>query len=352
MDKVKVIMCGLGAMGSGMAKMILDKKGIEIVAAIDSNENKIGKDLGEVLGINSDLKVIVSGNFEETINKTNADIVILAIDSFVKNVYPYIKHIVLNKINCITIAEEMAYPYTADKALAEDMNKLAKENNVTILGTGVNPGFVLDTLIITLSAACRKVQSITASRVNDLSPFGTTVMKTQGVGTTVEDFEKGIKDGTIVGHIGFKQSIPMIAKALGIEIDEIIETREPIVSNTYRETPYVKVEPGMVAGCAHIGYGMRNGKPVITLEHPQQIHPESEGVDTGDYIFIKGDPDMHLSIKPETPGGIGTMAVAVNMIPQVIASSAGLKTMVDLPIPHAIENGFNDAVKYYKEGDM
>lgn len=352
MDKVKVIMCGLGAMGSGMAKMILDKNGIEIVAAIDSNENKIGKDLGEVLGINSDLKVIVSGNFEETINKTNADIVILAIDSFVKNVYPYIKHIVLNKINCITIAEEMAYPYTADKSLAEDMNKLAKENNVTILGTGVNPGFVLDTLIITLSAACRKVQSITASRVNDLSPFGTTVMKTQGVGTTVEDFEKGIKDGTIVGHIGFKQSIPMIAKALGIEIDEIIETREPIVSNTYRETPYVKVEPGMVAGCAHIGYGMRNGKPVITLEHPQQIHPESEGVDTGDYIFIKGDPDMHLSIKPETPGGIGTMAVAVNMIPQVIASSAGLKTMVDLPIPHAIENGFNDAVKYYKEGDI
>lgn len=352
MDKVKVIMCGLGAMGSGMAKMILDKNGIEIVAAIDSNENKIGKYLGEVLGINSDLKVIVSGNFEETINKTNADIVILAIDSFVKNVYPYIKHIVLNKINCITIAEEMAYPYTADKSLAEDMNKLAKENNVTILGTGVNPGFVLDTLIITLSAACRKVQSITASRVNDLSPFGTTVMKTQGVGTTVEDFEKGIKDGTIVGHIGFKQSIPMIAKALGIEIDEIIETREPIVSNTYRETPYVKVEPGMVAGCAHIGYGMRNGKPVITLEHPQQIHPESEGVDTGDYIFIKGDPDMHLSIKPETPGGIGTMAVAVNMIPQVIASSAGLKTMVDLPIPHAIENGFNDAVKYYKEGDI
>ncbi len=352
MDKVKVIMCGLGAMGSGMAKMILDKNGIEIVAAIDSNEKKIGKDLGEVLGINSDLKVIVSGNFEETINKTNADIVILAIDSFVKNVYPYIKHIVLNKINCITIAEEMAYPYTADKSLAEDMNKLAKENNVTILGTGVNPGFVLDTLIITLSAACRKVQSITASRVNDLSPFGTTVMKTQGVGTTVEDFEKGIKDGTIVGHIGFKQSIPMIAKALGIEIDEIIETREPIVSNTYRETPYVKVEPGMVAGCAHIGYGMRNGKPVITLEHPQQIHPESEGVDTGDYIFIKGDPDMHLSIKPETPGGIGTMAVAVNMIPQVIASSAGLKTMVDLPIPHAIENGFNDAVKYYKEGDI
>jgi 4-hydroxy-tetrahydrodipicolinate reductase len=143
----------------------------------------------------------------------------------------------------------------------------------------------------------------------------------------------------------------MVAKALGIEIDEIVETREPIISNTHRETPYVKVEPGMVAGCAHKGYGMKNGKAVITLEHPQQIYPQSEGVDTGDYIFIKGDPDLRLSIKPETPGGIGTMAVAVNMIPQVIASAPGLKTMIDLQLPHAVENSFAEAVKYYKEGD-
>jgi 4-hydroxy-tetrahydrodipicolinate reductase len=351
MENVKVIVCGLGAMGSGMARMLLQKKGIEIVGAIDSYEGKIGKDLGEVLGLDNNLSLKVSGDFNRSIVENKADIVILAIDSFVKNVFPYIKHIVKNKMNCITIAEEMAYPYTADRFLAEEMDELAKANGVTILGTGVNPGFVLDTLIITLSAACRKVHSITASRVNDLSPFGTTVMKTQGVGATVEEFESGIKDGSIVGHIGFQQSIPMIAKALGLEIDEIIETREPIISNTHRETPYVKVEPGMVAGCSHIGYGMKSGKAVITLEHPQQIHPESEGVDTGDYIYIKGDPDMHLSIKPETPGGIGTMAVAVNMIPQVIASPPGLKTMMDLPIPHAVENSFSDAVRYYKEGD-
>ncbi|MCM0648785.1 2,4-diaminopentanoate dehydrogenase [Clostridium swellfunianum] len=351
MENVKIIICGLGAMGCGIAKMLLDKKGISIIACIDNNSNKVGKDLGEVLGLQENLSIDISNNFNKTIKETKADIVILAIDSFIKNIYPYIKTIVENKMNCITIAEEMAYPYTADEDLAKDLDRLAKENGVSILGTGVNPGFVLDTLIITLSAACRRVQSICASRVNDLSPFGTTVMRSQGVGTTVEKFENGISDGSIVGHVGFRQSIPMIAKALGIEIDDIIETREPIISNTYRETPYVKVEPGMVAGCSHTGYGMKNGKAVITLEHPQQIHPGSEGVDTGDYIYIKGDPDMHLSIKPETPGGIGTIAVAVNMIPQVIASMPGLKTMVDLPLPHALENSFAEAVKYYKEGD-
>ncbi|WP_138203162.1 2,4-diaminopentanoate dehydrogenase [Haloimpatiens lingqiaonensis] len=347
MSKVKVISWGLGAMGSGMAKMLLEKKDVEIVAAVDMAPFKIGRDLGEVLDIGKKLNVNVSDDFSK-IKHIEADVVILAIDSFVKNVFPCIKQIVESKKNCITIAEEMAYPYEEHKELAEEMDRLAKENGVTILGTGVNPGFVLDTMIITLSAACRKVHSISASRVNDLSPFGLTVMKTQGVGTTLQEFEEGIKNGSIVGHIGFKQSIPMIAKALGLEIDEIVETREPIISNTYRETHCIKVEPGMVAGCCHVAYGKKNGKTVITLEHPQQINPQSEGVDTGDYIHIKGDADLDLCIKPETPGGIGTMAMAVNTIPLVISSKPGLKTMIDLPLPHAIENSFVEQIKYYR----
>ncbi|WP_392486472.1 2,4-diaminopentanoate dehydrogenase [Haloimpatiens sp. FM7315] len=347
MDKVKVICWGLGAMGSGMAKMLLTKKDVEIVGAIDSAPSKIGKDLGEILGCEGYLNVKVQDKFSN-VKDVDAEIVILAIDSFIKNVFPCIKEILESKKNCITIAEEMAYPYEVNKDLSEKINNLAKENQVTILGTGVNPGFVLDTLIITLSAVCRNVKSIKAARINDLSPFGSTVMKTQGVGTTLEEFDKGIKDGTIVGHIGFRQSIPMIAKALGLDIDEIIETREPIISNTYRETSCVKVEPGMVAGCCHVAYGRKNGKNLITLEHPQQINPQSEGVETGDYIDILGDADMHLCINPETPGGIGTMAMAVNMIPLVISSSAGLKTMIDLPIPHAIENSFVEQIKYYR----
>ncbi|MFD3156436.1 2,4-diaminopentanoate dehydrogenase [Haloimpatiens sp. FM7330] len=348
MEKVKVISWGLGAMGSGIAKMLTNKKDVEIVGAVDKAPFKIGKDLGEVLKLGRKMDVEVKSEFKDVIKDNKADIVILAIDSFVKNVFPCIKEIVENKMNCITIAEEMAYPYEVNKELSEEMDRLAKENGVTILGTGVNPGFVLDTLIITLSAACRKVESIRASRINDLSPFGLTVMKTQGVGTTKEEFEKGIKNGTIVGHIGFRQSIPMIAKALGLEIDEIVETREPIISNTYRETSCVKVEPGMVAGCCHIAYGKKDGKNIITLEHPQQIHPQSEGVETGDFIDIKGDSDMHLCINPETPGGIGTMAMAVNMIPLAVSSRAGLKSMIDLPIPHAIENSFVHQINYYK----
>ena len=347
MENVKVIIWGLGAMGTGIAKMILTKKGIEIVGCIDKDPSKLGKDLGDILNVKK-LGMIVSDDAEDLMKKTKADIVILAIGSFIKSVYPAIRIIIENGKNCITIAEEMAYPYIAQKELSDEIHRLAKENNVTILGTGANPGFVLDTLIITLSAGCRNITAIRAERINDLSPFGPTVMKSQGVGLTLEEFEAGVESGLIVGHIGYSQSIPMIAKALGLEYDEIIETREPIISNTYRETTCVKVEPGMVAGCDHIAIATKNGKPIITLEQLQQIHPGSEAVDTGDYIYIKGDSDLHLEIKPETPGGIGTMAVAVNMIPQVIASRPGLKTMIDLPIPHSIENSFVEQVNCYR----
>lgn len=336
MKDIKVIVWGLGAMGGGMAKLLSEKKGIKIVGAIAGRAEKNGKDLGDVLDLGRKLDVCVSNDYKKIIKDTEADIVLLATDSFIKNVFPQIELIVESGKNCITIAEEMAYPHTEDKKLSDKINELAMNNGVTVLGTGVNPGFVLDTLIITLTGACRRVDKVKAARINDLSPFGTTVMRTQGVGTTPEEFKKGLEDGSIVGHIGFRQSIPMIADAVGIEIDEVLETREPIISKTFRETPYVKVGPGMVAGCRHIGYGMKNGEAVITLEHPQQIHPSVENVETGDYIWIEGDPNLNMSIKPETPGGIGTIATAVNMIPQVMNSKPGLVSMQDLPIPHAL----------------
>lgn len=345
MDKVKVILWGIGNMGGGMAKMILEKDGIEIVGGIVKNPENDGMDLGDYLEIGRKLNVKLSTDPEKVLKSTKADVVLLCIDSFVKGVFEPIKLIVSHKMNVITIAEEMSYPYRVAPEMSAEMDKLAKENGVTILGTGVNPGFVLDTLIITLTAACRSVKKIKAARINDLSPFGKTVMVEQGVGTTPEQFMKGIADGSIYGHVGFEESIPMIADALGIEIDEIKQTREPIISKVHRETKDVVVEPGMVAGCNHCGYGMKNGEPVIILEHPQQIHPELENIETGDYIWIEGDPNLSLCIKPETPGGIGTIAVAVNMIPHVINAEPGLVTMKDLPLPHVF---MTDVRKYIK----
>ncbi|MDP3058278.1 MAG: NADP-binding protein, partial [bacterium] len=187
--------------------------------------------------------------------------------------------------------------------------------------------------------------SIKAVRINDLSPFGPTVMRTQGVGTTPEEFARGIESGAIVGHVGFPESMEMIASALGWKLDRIEQVKEPIISKTYRETPHIKVSPGMVAGCKHIAYGYMNGKCVIALEHPQQIRPEAEAIETGDYIDISGVPNIHMGIKPEIPGGIGTMAMVVNMILPLLKATPGLKTMMDLPVPAALMGDIREILK-------
>lgn len=336
MKQIRVLQWGLGAMGGGMARLMLEKSGLKIVAAVDGRPDYQGKDLGDVLGFGKKLGVVVTNKPEDVLKKENVDIVILATTSWVKDQMPDLRKIITAGINCISIAEEMAEPSAQNPDLAKEIDALAKKHGVSVLGTGVNPGFVLDLLVVALTGGNHNVERIEASRVNDLSPYGPTVMKTQGVGTTPEAFKAGVADGSIVGHVGFPESIQMISDALGLGVDRIVQSREPIISKVHRETPYVKVEPGMVAGCAHIGIGYRGDKEVVKLIHPQQIHPHLENQDTGDYINIYGKPEIHMSIKPEIAGGVATMGVTVNMIPHIVAATPGLKRMIDLPVPAAL----------------
>ncbi len=329
--RTKVLLWGLGAMGSGMASMLLENPNVEIVASVETDKSKVGKDLGKLLGKPS-TGIIVTSEPEQAF-ESKPDMVILSTASFVKQVYPQIRIALEHDANVITIAEEMAYPWAVCQRSADEIDALAKQRCKTVLGTGINPGFILDTLIISLTGICKNVRHIHGKRVNDLAPFGRTVMQTQGVGTTLEEFENGLASGEIVGHVGFEQSIMLISKALGWEIDEIVEEKHPIVTNVKRQTEHITVVPGNVAGCRHTAKGYSQGKEVIFLEHPQQVCPQVEGGKTGDYIKIDAEPPINLAIEPEIPGGIGTMSIAVNMIPLVMNAPFGLVTMVDLPIP-------------------
>lgn len=335
---VKTLIWGFGAMGSGMASILLEKGGYELVSVIDTHPQKVGKDVGELLG-RAPLGVKVTKDHLKAFG-SHPDVALIATSSFVEEVSPQIEFALENDANVITIAEEMSYPWIDSKEIAERLDALALNRGKTVLGTGINPGFVLDTLVVSLSGVCKEVRHIHAKRVNDLAPFGPTVMRTQGVGTTPEKFEEGIRSGNIVGHIGFRQSIMLIAKALGWTIEDIVEERQPIITNVRRKTNYVDVTPGNVAGCRHTARAYSCGREVIFLEHPQQVCPEAEGVRTGDYVVIDGDPPVNLRIEPEIPGGTGTMAMAVNMIPLVVNAPPGLLTMIDLPVPRSISNGF------------
>lgn len=345
-DNVKVIVWGLGAMGKGIAEMLLKKKGVDIVGAVVRGD-KIGKSMYDFLDVERGKREdLLTCSYEEVIKEGAADIVVIATDSFTRDSFDKIKYCLTRKINVISTAEEMAYPQAQEPELAKELDRLAKENDVTILGTGINPGLIMDLLVITLTGACIDVENIRAERVNSLSPFGPAVMHGQGVGISVDEFNKRVAENNLDGHVGFPETITMIADALGWKLsDEIKLDRSPIISSVYRKSPYAEVQPGDVAGCNMKGLGYVDGELKIEMLHPQQIEPQLEGGMTGDYIDIKGRPNISMKITPEVAGGIGTIAMTINMIPHVINARPGLKTMIDLPVPRAIMGDMRDLIE-------
>lgn len=346
--KVQVLIWGFGAMGSGMARMLLKKEGVEISGVCDMHPQRIGKSIFTLLGIDKGdhPEVLIRGSIEEALDSVQKpDLALLATDSFTKGAFDKIMLMVSRGVNVISTAEEMAYPRAGEPELAARIDEAARENGVTVLGTGINPGLIMDLLVVVMTGACIDIDHITAKRVNSLSPFGPAVMEEQGVGLKPEAFRAGAADGTLAGHVGFNESVNMIADAIGWKLSDPVEqSMEPIVTNVPRKTEYIAVEAGDVAGCNMQGFGRVDGEKRIEMIHPQQIEPELEGTDTGDYIYIKGTPDINLQIKPEVPGGIGTIAMCVNMIPQVINAAPGLKTMLDLPVPRAILGDMRDRI--------
>jgi 4-hydroxy-tetrahydrodipicolinate reductase len=333
---IRVLLLGTGQMGSGIARLVLRKAGLKLVGAFARRAERSGKDLGPLIGLAERLDIPVNNDLQAAIERLRPQIAIQATCSHLHDARMEILTLLRQGVNVISIAEELAYPAAASAAIAEELRSLALAQRVALLGTGVNPGFVLDLLIIALTGVCADVRAILASRVNDLAPYGVTVLESQGVGLTPSAFARGLAEGKVIGHCGFEQSIAMIGHALGWEIERIEQTRQPIISKVRRATPCVTVEPGQVAGCHHRAVAFRQGKPVITLDHPQQIHPQQGDIVTGDRIEIRGIPHIVISDTPEIPGGLATEALAVNMIPRVLNAPPGLYSMADLPVPAAM----------------
>jgi 4-hydroxy-tetrahydrodipicolinate reductase len=344
MQNVKVIIWGLGAMGSGMAKMLLNKKGVDIVGAVGRG-NKLGKSMYEIIGVEKNgMPEIIVGTPEDVIKERSADVVLCCTDSFTSKAFERLKFVLEKKINVISSAEQMAYPKAAEPELAKEIDEIAKRNGVSILGTGINPGLIMDLLVVIMTGCCESVDHIISRRVNSLSPFGPVVMQEQGIGITVDEFKKGVQTGTLAGHVGFNESINMIADAIGWKVDKFTQTMDPIITDVDRKSQYGFAKAGNVAGVAMKGYGYVDGEIKIEMDHPQQIEPEQVGVKTGDYVIIKGTPNINMVNSPEVPGGIGTIAMCVNMIPQIINAKPGLQTMITLPVPRAIMGDMRDQI--------
>ncbi|MDD6880339.1 MAG: 2,4-diaminopentanoate dehydrogenase [Firmicutes bacterium] len=349
MKEVKVIIWGLGAMGGGMADMLLQKKGVEIVG-VAGRGAKIGTSMYDYIKTErGDRPDVLIQAAEDIIKPGAADVVLLCTDSFTKNAFPRLKFIMEQGINVITSAEEMAYPKAQSPELAEELDKIAKANGVSCLGTGINPGHIMDLLVLVMTGCMVDVEHILSRRVNSLSPFGPVVMEEQGIGISVEEFKERKANGTMSGHVGFAESVGMIAEGMGLSVKEFKQDMNPITTDVDRKSPYGFAAAGSCAGVAMEADAVLDNGMEVRMEHPQQIEPEQVGVTTGDYVIIKGTPSVNMLNTPEVEGGLGTIAMCVNMIPHIINANPGLHSMITLPIPRAIMGDFRNLIDEEKK---
>jgi len=330
MEKLRLVLYGVGAIGSRIAEFLLEKEGVEIVGAIDVAKEKVGKDLGDVLALDRQLGVAVSDDPDTVLSKVKADIVVHTTTSFLKQAYPQIAKAIQHGVNLVSTCEELSYPYTKEPELAKKLDELAKKHGVTVLGTGINPGFLMDTLIIALTGICQKVETIKVTRVVNAAKRRATFQKKIGAGLTIEDFSEKMKKKVITGHVGLEESISMTASALGWKLDKIEVDTQP-----------VEAKSGQVAGLKQLGRGIRKGRDVITLDLKAYVGADEEY----DSIIIEGVPSIHAKISPGIHGDLATVAMVVNSIPKVINAEPGLVTMKDLPVPSAALEDLRTYVK-------
>ncbi|MFH1933280.1 MAG: NADP-binding protein [Pseudomonadota bacterium] len=331
MREVKVIQYGVGAMGSLMVRTALKRKGLRFVGAIDQGE-KVGMDLGEAIGLDSKLDITISGDPKTLFKNTDADIILHATESFLDNVYPQIAIAIEAGMNVISICEELAYPWYQFPELASKIDRLARENSVTVVGTGVNPGFTMDTLVMHYTGLCAEVKRITAKRISDSSLYGPKVLDRRGIGLSLDEWQKKRSENKITGHIGHHEAMRMVAASLGWSLDKTGERQiEPIIAEVDIEFPYGKIEKGAVCGYNQKAYGLMAGEEVMLFESEGRIYGENEEQVTEDSVYIEGNPEIRFAIKPGLAGDVTTSSMAVNTIASVMDSRPGLVSVRDLP---------------------
>jgi len=326
--KIRAIQYGIGPIGASIAKLMREKQAIEIIGAIDTDPAKVGRDLGEVVGAtDAPWGVKVSGDAKETL-ELNADVVLHTTSSSLPAVMDQLLECLEAESSVVSTCEELSYPYRTHPELAAKLDAAAKDAGVALIGTGVNPGFVMDKLVVTLAAVSQRIEHAKAVRIVDASKRRLPLQKKIGAGMTVDEFKAKVQEG-VIKHVGLPESVAMVADSLNLPVTEITETIEPKVATERVQTEFLTVEAGQAAGVHQIGRGLASdGQELVYLELQMYVGAK----DPADTIELAGHPNIRLVIPGGTHGDVATASVAVNSIPVILDAPAGLRTARDLPI--------------------
>jgi len=331
---LRVVQYGLGPIGQATARAVLSKEkagAMALVGAVDIDPDKVGRDVASVIGDEAPATgVAVSDDATAILAETNPDVVLHTTTSFLDGVADQLVQCARAGAHVVSSTEELSFPYDRAPEAADRLDRVAQEEGIVIVGTGVNPGYAMDTLPLMATGVCTEVRSVRVERVVDAGERREPLQDKVGAGLSVETFEKKKATGTF-GHVGLRESLLMVADGLGWSLDAVEETLRPVHADVPVDTGYRQVAAGEVAGIHHAATGRIDGTMQLTLDLKMYVGAE----ESYDAVEVDGTPPIDLRFRGGIFGDTATVGMLVNTAPLATDAQPGLKTMTDLPVPRA-----------------
>jgi len=329
LSPIRVVHYGLGATGKAIARLVAKTPGFLNVGGIDQDPNLVGHDLGEILELEQELGIQVCIDPQTVLNSARPDVVVVATTSLLTTTYPQLTTCLRARVNVISTCEELVYPHLHNPELAQEINQLALRSGVTVLGIGVNPGFIMDLLPLILTGPCTKVDRITVTRVIDAGLRRGSLHQRIGAGLTQLQFRDHIADSS-KRHVGLTESIQMLASSIGWKLDRIEEKIEPVLADEWVRAAHITVAPGQVTGLRQVARGIVGGQETLTLDWQTYVGAH----ETYDSIEIEGQPQIKLRIPGGLHGDQAAAALVLHALQTTVTSVPGLITVTEIPPVH------------------
>ncbi|MFN0063986.1 MAG: dihydrodipicolinate reductase [Myxococcaceae bacterium] len=315
---------GLGFIGQELVKAALRSPELDLVGAVDLNPAFAGRPLSEI--VPGAPKVLVGESLEDVLGKKRGVVLLHATGSRMPQVIDQLLEAVRLDVAVVSTCEELAFPYLRHPELAEKLDRAARRNGVSVVGTGVNPGFVLDRLVATVGQVSGPIRHASASRVVDARTRREALQRKIGAGLSEDVFMSRL-DSEGLGHVGLVESAALVAMGLGLDCDDFEEEIAPVVAEEDIHGGAFVVRKGQVAGIAQTAVALEEGQERVRLALTIAVGADSPG----DRIEIDADPKVTLEIKGGVAGDSATANLVVNAAPRVRVAEAGLLTVLDLP---------------------
>jgi hypothetical protein len=324
---LKVAQFGLGPIGRKCIDLLTARLNYQIVGAIDIDPNLEGKTVAEVCQIPEAGNGRVFSSFAELCETERPDVVLHTAGSRAGTSFEQCRPMLEEGLAVVSSCEELLYPHHRAPALADEIDGLCQSSGGRIVGTGVNPGFVLDLLPVCLSQVCGIVRGVHGRRIVNASLRRGPLQKKIGSGLAPGAYLELWKAGK-AGHAGFQESLLLIAKAFGWRMNNVTETLEPVVSNKEIKTDFFHVLPGQTRGLHQVVHAESDEGHVIHLDLTMAL----DEPDPHDHVRLDSDPPVSCRIEDGVAGDFATVAALVNAIPRLLSAPPGVRLMTELPL--------------------